>query len=240
MELDVRECSRFHADRYAKGPLRGWPSVWQWLTRAADEDTVEEQDIESCPHCRKQLRPRRLVKMQWFRERQEPLRGALERVGNSAGGEQDDLNLPQDGEPKPQFTVGQFTLRNFRPQQIPARIFSQEVVDDLGSIWRLEVFPRGEWISAYITLNKGLEGRYEYIIETLNNFPKRLRFESNFKQRSSFGSAEFIDTRPIPGDAAPININFRYFVRPVSFDEKCKLQQKLLDKLDKQDGRLKG
>uniref|UniRef100_A0A8D8AT63 E3 ubiquitin-protein ligase TRIM37 n=3 Tax=Culex pipiens TaxID=7175 RepID=A0A8D8AT63_CULPI len=212
--------------------------VWQWLTRAADEDT---EDVESCPHCRKQLRPGRLVKLQWFGARVEPLREALERAVNGddqAAGS--DLNLPQDVEPKPQFTVGTFTLRNFRPQQMPTRIFSQKVVDDLGSIWRLEVFPRGEWISAYLTLNKGLEGRYEYIIETLNNFPKRLRFESNFKQRSSFGAAEFIDTRPIPGDAAPMNINFRYFVRPVSFEEKCKLQQKLLDKLDKQDELLKG
>uniref|UniRef100_A0A1Q3F631 RING-type domain-containing protein n=1 Tax=Culex tarsalis TaxID=7177 RepID=A0A1Q3F631_CULTA len=211
--------------------------VWQWLTRPADEDTVEEQDIESCPHCRKQLRPGQLVRLQWFGQRVEPLRGALERVVNGGA---DDMNLPQDADPKPEFTLGQFTLRNFRPQQMPTRIFSQKVVDDLGSIWRLEVFPRGEWISAYLTLNKGLDGRYEYIIETLNNFPKRLRLESSFKQRSSFGSAEFIDTRSIPGDAAPININFRYFVRPVSFEEKCKLQQKLLDKLDKQDERLKG
>lgn len=217
--------------------------VWQWLTRAQDEDT-EEQDIESCPHCRKQLRPGRLVKLQWFAERLEPLRGALDQVtsnGNVAAN--DSLNLPQDAEPKPQFTVGQFTLRNFRPQQMPTRIFSQKVVDDLGSIWRLEVFPRGEWISAYLTLNKGLEGRYEYIIETLNTeFPRqRFRFESTFKQRSSLGVAELVDTRAIPaGDVAPMNINFRYFVRPVSFEEKSKLQQKLLDKLDKQDERLKG
>ncbi|XP_053696174.1 uncharacterized protein LOC128743595 isoform X2 [Sabethes cyaneus] len=156
--------------------------------------------------------------------------------------------LPQNLNRKdiPPVSVGHFTLRNFTPKKGPRTIFSPKLVDDLGTVWQLEVWPRGcqtqnRWISAFVRMVKGLEGKYQCVIELLNGHPTLAKFTSaNFVPREAFGTRQFVDGQLITGAENPIDLEFRFSVRPVSFEEKNSLQQKLLAKLKAHDDRFKG
>lgn len=132
------------------------------------------------------------------------------------------------------------------PKRGPLKIYSQKIVDDLGTVWRLEVWPRGcqtqnHWISTYVRMVKGLEGKYRFTIELLNGYPKKVDYSSStFAPRATLGTPQFVDSQLLPGTENPIDLRFRFTVQPASFEEKILLQQKLLEKMKSQDDRLKG
>ncbi|XP_065088209.1 uncharacterized protein LOC135709754 [Ochlerotatus camptorhynchus] len=214
--------------------------VWQWLTRPLEE---EADNPACCPHCRKDLQPTKLIKLHCF-EQFEDLGPTLERISDCALAQpENDLN--PDDVPKPKYTVGHFTLRKFVPKKGPQRVFSKEIVDNLGSVWKLEVWPKGcesenYWISVFLRLHKGLAGKYEYTIELLNDCPKKYTLINDFEVRSSCGVRNFIDTRTMSSNRNATNLNFRLFVRPASFEEQSKLQTNLLQQLKSSDEQLKG
>ncbi|XP_055644791.1 uncharacterized protein LOC129780492 [Toxorhynchites rutilus septentrionalis] len=223
--------------------------IMQWLLTSDRTSDSEEDDVyrSNCPHCRKELRHNMLIRLTSF-DKIGKLGPVLERISHETNNTTDtsDYNLEEDTIPKPKYTVGHFILKNFAPGIRPFRIYSQKVTDDLGSTWRLEVNPRGShqtqnhWIGTHIQLVKGLEGKYEFIIEMLNGCPKRIVFsETDCKKGVSNGTNRFIDSRNIQS-GSPIDLKFRFFVRPTSYEVKAKLQKSLLDKLKLQDERYKG
>ncbi|XP_055541991.1 uncharacterized protein LOC129727812 [Wyeomyia smithii] len=217
--------------------------IWHWITRPQDSDSEDDpENYSCCPHCRKELRSSDLIKLRFF-ERIEHLGPKLEHCLNNANSIEETSSESSD---MPEWSIGHFTLRNFTPRKGPLKIFSQKVVDDLGTVWRLEVWPRGyqtqnHWISAFVSMVKGVEGNYQVEIELLNGSPTKINFASeNLTPRGSLGRRQFVDSQLITGAESSIDLRFRFAVRPVSFEEKALLQQKLLKKLKTQDDRFKG
>ncbi|XP_055545227.1 uncharacterized protein LOC129730157 [Wyeomyia smithii] len=115
-------------------------------------------------------------------------------------------------------------------------VLSKQYTDTVGSRWRLNVYPKGNntsyrYLSTYVELCDGIAGRYQYIVELLNDDPHRqVKFQSedHFRVGEIRGYQKFIRVKRVLEEGylnEDGSIYIRLSIRPATLALRCQYQE---------------
>lgn len=149
---------------------------------------------------------------------------------------------------KPPFLTSIFIIHDYSSVKLQSEVIYSHSLPAYNSHFRLKVFPNGNgtsknsFLSVFLELlDHGLSGKYDYLVELVNNLDPKLHlvreFTSDFNPGECWGYNRFILLEKLTEEGYleenEDRLVLKFAVRPCSYRQICGNQREIIEKLER-------